>query len=341
MNAENNIFNIENRRYIGNKAKLTDWIMDIIKDTANDAHSFCDIFAGSGSLTNKALLFFDKIIMNDFLFSNNIIYKAFLGDGEWNKETILTILDEWNQINTKHLKENYFSKMFGDKYYEHSVAKHIGHIRENLEKRKKFLTEKEYYILLATLIYNIDRLSNTCGHFDAYIKKKIKYRPLVLRPINAQAYKHVEIYREDANKLARKITADVTYIDPPYNSRQYSRFYHVYETLVKWDKPKLYGVAMKPKEENMSDYCKSKALDAFKDLIFNLSTKYIIVSYNNTYKSKSSSSANKIKLEEILEVLKTVGETKTYTHSHNAFNTGKTEFENHLEYLFVTRLYDR
>lgn len=341
MSVDNNIINIESRRYIGNKAKLADWIMNIIKENTCDVHSFCDIFAGSGSMTNRALGHFEKLIMNDFLYSNNAIYKGFFGTGEWDTRKLAFIIEEWNNINVKTLKENYFSEMYGNKYYEHSVAKHIGYIRENLERRRSELTEKEYNILLTTIIYNIDRLSNTCGHFDAYIKKDIAYRPLILRPINVQAYKHVEIFREDANELARKIKVDVTYIDPPYNSRQYSRFYHVYETLVKWNKPKLYGVAMKPKEENMSEYCKSKALDAFKDLIANLDTRYIIVSYNNTYKSKSSSSANKIRLEEISEVLEAVGETTIHTHSHNAFNTGKTEFDNHMEYLFVTRVYGK
>ena len=60
------------------------------------------------------------------------------------------------------------------------------------------------------------------------------------------------------------------YIDPPYNSRQYCRFYHVYENLVKWDKPILSGVAMKPPAENMSKYCTSKAPEAFSDLVKNL-----------------------------------------------------------------------
>ena len=341
MDVDNNTINIESRRYIGNKAKLADWILEIIDRTADDVRSFCDIFAGSGSMTNKVLPYFEKVIINDFLYSNNVIYKGFFGKGEWDKEKVLAILEEWNQIDTERLEENYFSRMFGDKYYGHSVAKHIGYIRENLEKRRKDITDKEYCILLATIIYNIDRLSNTCGHFDAYIKKNIEYRPLKLRLINACSYEHVEIYREDANKLAQQISADVTYIDPPYNSRQYSRFYHVYETLVKWDKPKLYGVAMKPEEENMSDYCKSKALDAFRDLIFKLNTRYIVVSYNNTYNSKSSSSANKIKLEEIQEVLNEVGETMIYKHSHHAFNAGKTEFDNHMEYLFVTRVYGK
>ena len=96
----------------------------------------------------------------------------------------------------------------------------------------------------------------------------------------------------DANKLARQIKSDLVYIDPPYNSRQYSRFYHVYENLVKWEKPKLFGVACKPEPNNVSDYCKVKAKDAFLDLVTNLDTKYLAVSYNNTYKSKSKSSEN-------------------------------------------------
>ena len=54
MSVDNNIINIESRRYIGNKAKLADWIMNIIKKKTHDVRSFCDIFAGSGSMTNRA-----------------------------------------------------------------------------------------------------------------------------------------------------------------------------------------------------------------------------------------------------------------------------------------------
>ena len=62
--------------------------------------------------------------------------------------------------------------------------------------------------------------------------------------------KKVQIYREDTNELVKNISAEVVYIYPPYNSRQYSRFYHLLETLVKWDKQKLEGVALKQKTEN-------------------------------------------------------------------------------------------
>ena len=128
------------------------------------------------------------------------------------------------------------------------------------------------------------------------------------------------------------------YIDPPYNSRQYSRFYHLLENLVKWKKPKLEGIALKPPVENMSEYCRSNAPHVFADLIDNLQCKFIAVSYNNTYNSKSSSSKNKISLEQIEEILNKKGVTKRYERSYKYFNSGKTDFKDHKEILFITRV---
>ena len=329
---------LESRRYIGSKAKLTDWIMATVKSHAADAHSFCDLFAGTGSVAHKAIGMFDKVIINDFLFSNNVIYKAFFGSGDWNRNKMYDIISYYNSIDPATLHDNYFSANYGGKFYEYNLSKVIGHIRQDIEDMRHELTEKEYCILLATLIYNIDKLANTVGHFDAYIKKPIREQPLRMRLIDAQSYDNVEIHRSDSNELVRTVNADVIYIDPPYNSRQYCRFYHLYETLVKWDKPMLYGTALKPAPENMSRYCTSKAVYSFEDLVANANAKYLAVSYNNTYHSKSKSSENKIRLEDIMRILEKCGKTTVYEHSHAAFNTGKTEFADHKELLFITQV---
>src|SRR5690606_17451990 len=254
---------------------------------------------------------------NDILYSNNIAYQAFFENKKWNSKKLIDIVNEYNVLNSKDIKENYFSKNFGGKFYEKDVSKLIGHIREDIENRKSKLNEKEYAILLTSLIYTIDRLANTVGHFDAYIKKPIAKRPLNFRLIQNEDFAGAKIYREDSNQLVRKIKGDIAYIDPPYNSRQYSRFYHIYENLVKWEKPKLYGVALKPEPENMSKYCTVKAKNAFKDLVENLDVKYLAVSYNNTYKSKSKSSKNKIEYEEIVEILNRVGKTNTFENIYD------------------------
>ena len=207
--------------------------------------------------------------------------------------------------------------------------------------KKNIINSKEYYILLSSLLFSIDKIANTCGHYDAYrkidnIDSKFKYE--LILPKKLKKNQKVEIYREDSNILAKKIKADIAFIDPPYNSRQYSRFYHVLENITKWEKPELYGTALKPKEENMSEYCKSSAPKIFKDLIENLNVKYIVVTYNNTYNSKSSSSKNKITLKEIKDILDEKGDTKVFEKPYKFFNAGKTELKNHKEYVFITKV---
>ena len=247
-----------------------------------------------------------------------------------------------NSCKYEDLEENYFDKNFGDKYFGKRDARRIGFIREKIEtkKREKEISEKEYNILLSSLIYSIDKIANTVGHYEAYIKKSIKDDVLffnLIKPLDTKG-KNIKIFREEANKLGNKITSDIVFLDPPYNSRQYSRFYHVIENLVEWEKPELFGVALKPKEKNMSDYCRSNAPKVFDDLVKKLNCKYIAVTYNNTYNSKSSSSKNKISFEEISKSLNEVGETKVFEKEYKFFNAGKTDFKAHKEFLFLTEV---
>lgn len=333
-------FSLESRRYIGCKTKLVDWIFGLIDEHTHEIHSFCDIFAGTGVVAHRALQRYERVVVNDFLHSNNVMYRAFFAPDDWNEEKVQDIINMFNSVEPNRIRENYFSKNFGGKYFYHDTAKKVGYIRERLKNMRGELTDKEYAVLMASLIYSIDRHANTMGHFDAYHKKAPVAHQFVMRMIEAESFGGVEIHQEDANRLARNINVDLTYLDPPYNSRQYSRFYHVYENLVQWKKPQLYGTALKPKEENMSEYCRNAAFSAFTDLVSHIKSRYLVVSYNNTYHSKSTSSENKIKLEQLEEVLSKCGRTQVFNHEFKAFNSGKTEFDDHREYLFITEVDD-
>lgn len=332
-----NHFQLQNRRYIGNKYKLIDWIFSILNKECK-GKSFTDIFAGTGVVAAVASKHFDEVILNDFLYSNYAVYKAFFDKGAWSQEKINGIIKNYNNISGEDLDDNYFSENFGGKYFSTNSAKIIGFIRENIEENKSKLTEREYNMLISSLLYSVDKIANTVGHYDAYFKKEAVDDSFFMRPIDPIEVKEVSIFREDANELAKKIQTDIVYIDPPYNSRQYSRFYHVLETLIKWDKPKLHGVALKPESENMSDYCRVSAKDRLAELINDIKAKYLVVSYNNTYDSKSNSSQNKITLEQIKNILNKRGETKIFEKDYRHFNAGNTDFNNHKEYLFVTHV---
>jgi adenine-specific DNA-methyltransferase len=49
----------------------------------------------------------------------------------------------------------------------------------------------------------------------------------------------------DAAEAARCSPVDLAYVDPPYNQHSYLGNYHIWESLVRWDKPEAYGVARK------------------------------------------------------------------------------------------------
>jgi adenine-specific DNA methylase len=331
-----------NRRYTGSKYKLMEWIRELIKDNC-EGKTFFDVFAGTGVVTEYLINDYEKFIINDFLYSNEVIYKGFLLQENYDMDKLTNIVEIYNKKDRRKLKDNYVSINFGDKYFNVNDAKLIGQIREDLENKisKKEINNKEYYILLSSLLFSIDKIANTCGHYDAYrkidnIESKFKYELILPKKLDKK--QKIEIYRDDSNKLAKEVKADIAFIDPPYNSRQYSRFYHVLENITKWEKPELYGTALKPKEENMSEYCKTSAPKIFKDLIDNLNVEYIVVTYNNTYNSKSSSSKNKITLEEIKEILEEKGKTKVFDKPYKFFNAGKTDLKNHKEYVFITKV---
>ena len=335
-------FKISNRRYTGSKLKIKDWIKALIQTNCPNAKSFCDIFAGTAIITDEMLNKYDSFILNDLLYSNEVIYKAFYSNEEFDIVKLHEFQMKYNLLDKNALPDNYVSTNFGDKYFEYGDAKAIGYIRQDIENNKNGLNNREYNILIASLIYSFDKCANTVGHYEAYFKNKVIQRTFhfdLITPYDTITLnKKFEIYRDDANVLAPKINADIVYIDPPYSSRQYSRFYHVLETITKWQKPKLYGAALKPAPENMSDYCSSSAKEAFADLINKLNCKYIVVSYNNTYNSKSKSSENKILLEDIMEILSKKGNTKKYEMPFKAFNAGKTSIENHKELVFITEV---
>ena len=141
----------------------------------------------------------------------------------------------------------------------------------------------------------------------------------------------------DANELIKKIKADIIYLDPPYNSRQYINFYHVLENLVKWDKPTEFeGISMKYKRDNLkSGYSQAKAPLLMEDLVKHAKCKLLIVSYNNTYNARSGASNNKITEKELYDILSKKGKTTVIEIDYKSFNAGKTNLDNHKEKLYV------
>jgi adenine-specific DNA-methyltransferase len=92
------------------------------------------------------------------------------------------------------------------------------------------------------------------------------------------------VARSDANALAGTLDVDLVYIDPPYNQHSYFSNYHIWETLVRWDAPEPYGVAMKRADcrDVKSDYnSKRRAAAALDDLLNRLDVPWMVVSFSD------------------------------------------------------------
>src|SRR3989338_8615249 len=337
----NKKISIAQRRYLGSKTKLLSFIDSILETEKIEFRSFADIFAGTCTVANH---FHNrsKIIVNDILDSNTHIYTAFFGKDKIREEKLKERLKHYNDIEIKNYDENYFSKNFSNTYFDAENAKKIGLIRDDIEKlfEEKIITPREKSYLLTSLIYALDKIANTVGHYDAYRKIDIPDKKLFSLPLDITDSKYsAEIYKDDANKLVKKIKADVVYIDPPYNSRQYSDAYHLLENITTWKKEKVFGVAKKIDRSHIkSKYNMKSAGVAFGDLIDNIEAKYILVSYNDMGASGNARSQSRISDHEILSSLKRKGEVRIFETDFKQFTTGKSRKDDLKERIFLCKV---
>lgn len=340
-NNTNRRIKINQRRYLGSKTKLLEFIDDILVQEKADYKVFADIFGGTGVVAHH---FFDKadIIVNDILQSSYQSYVAFFGKTRIRQAFLNKKIEEYNSLDSNKITENYFSINFSNTYFDHENSLKIGAIREDIERQyiAELINDRERAYLVTSLIYALDRIANTVGHYDAYRKVDIPKRELTLYPLDIKTSKSKsKVYNQDANELVRRIKPDVVYIDPPYNSRQYSDAYHLLENIAEWKKEPVHGVAKKIDRTHLkSKYSLKTAGEAFSDLIDKIDAKYILVSYNDMGRSGDARSQSRITDHEIISALERRGKVKIYEKSFKQFTTGRSTKDNLKERVFFCRV---
>ena len=332
---------INNRRYLGNKYKLLPFITGVVNDECPDITSIADIFAGTGAVSSA---FTDKVIItNDLMYSNYICNYAWFGAEEYDPQIIIDCVVRYNALTD--LEDNYMTDNFADTYFSRDDCAKIGYIREDIEVlyKKGDINTRERSILITSLLYAMDKIANTCGHYDAYRKgvEFDKSLELYVPMANRQNNPNNQCFNMDSNELVKNIEADLVYIDPPYNSRQYCDAYHLLENVARWEKPEVFGVARKMDRSTMkSKYCTQSATEAFEQLIGDIKAKYILLSYNNMAEKGNDRSNAKISDQDIMRILEKKGEVKVFSESYKAFTTGKSDIDDNQERLFLCRCFN-
>ena len=336
------VFRISNRRYLGSKQKLLHFIKDTIKKEGIVFSSFLDLFAGTGIVGSSFNDDKTEVFLNDILECNRCAHNAFMGNEPIDEDKLRKYLETFNHVNSND--DNYFSLNFSNTFFSKRNCVKIGWIRDEIDNlfNNCLINKREKDYLITSLIYAMDKIANTVGHYDAFRRNGDLEKELILLPLevfDCQTNANNIIYSEDSNELVRRIACDLVYIDPPYNSRQYCDAYHLLENVASWKKPKVFGVARKMDRTGLkSKYCENSAPRAFDDLIKNLNCKYIIVSYNNMGLKGVGRSQAKISDVDIIRSLEQRGKVTVYETDFNQFTTGKSNIEDHKERLFVCKV---
>jgi len=341
--------------YIGSKIKLLPFIENSINKVIDkDCKIFCDLFSGTGSVGAHFKKKGFKIIANDIQYYSYVLNRQLITNHtqlEFNN--LIEQLPQLKNISIDKRKDlvcNYLTNIEGEEgfiylnyspsknsermYLTNENAKKCDAVRMLIEEWKiqKFINEEEYFFLIASLIKSTDLRANVLSVYGAYLKhfKSRAQVDLIIKPyeliLNKKSH---EVHNEDANELIKKVKADILYLDPPYNSRQYGSNYHLLETIAKYDAPEIYGkTGLREYSEQRSLYClKEHATKSLKELIANAKAKYIFLSYSNE---------GIIPQEEIKAIFESKGKYGCFETKYSRYksDSNRTYTANHtIEYL--------
>jgi len=298
-------------RFIGNKANIIGKIFQIISERNIKGNSIFDLFAGSTNVGRFFKKLNYQVYSSDLLFFSYILQRAYIQNNQdWTFDKLLKTLNIKSStlfatplnivveyLNNLEILEGFIYKNYTPAgtakldiprmYYTSENGKIIDTIRQQIEnwKNDELINENEYFTLLACLIETVPFYANVSGVYAAFQKqwdpravKKLQLRPIEIVKNQKQNYS----YNDNAVNFLEKISADIFYLDPPYNQRQYAPNYHLMETIAKYDNPVIKGISgMRNYENQKSLFCNSEAgLQELNKIAQIGNYRWLILSYN-------------------------------------------------------------
>jgi len=269
-------------KYIGSKRLLVEHIAAVVGKLP-EARSVLDLFSGTARVAHALKRRGYAVTANDHTSYALRLAQCYVqADGARLRKQAAALLDE---LATVEPKAGYFTATFceASRYFQPKNGARIDAIREAIAARG--LEPELEAIALVSLMEAADRVDSTVGLQMAYLKRWAAraHNDLALRlpdlldgPGRALAL--------DALDCAAAGEHDVAYLDPPYNQHKYMNNYHVWESLVRWDKPEVYGIACK--RVDCRDYdspfnSKRRIAEALHAVVHAVRARYVIVSFND------------------------------------------------------------
>lgn len=273
-------------KYIGSKRTLVPKITEIVTALPGVTR-VCDLFTGTTRVAQALKSRGLYVVANDIA---TYSYELALASIEADRDELdLDRLRAWlAELNALPGYRGYYTKTFCEdsRYFKPFNGMRIDAIRDAIDTLPANRYERA--ILLVSLMLAADRVDSTTGLQMAYLKQ---WAPRASNPLELRLPDLLpgpgKAVREDAIAFVESggtRAVDLTYVDPPYNQHSYFGNYHVWESLMRHDKPDVYGVAMKRVDtnENRSIFNSSRQFKpAFARLLAGIESRYILVSFNN------------------------------------------------------------
>lgn len=315
--------------YIGSKYSLIDFLKETIMSVTGfengNGRVFGDLFAGTGIVgaTFRSLGF--NVISNDIQYYSYVLNKHYIENSSPLDTSLLCRLNALEGIEGFIYKNYCMGSGCGRNYFTDENGKKCDAIRVELEElfTSGKIDSGTYYYYLASLVNSIDKYANTASVYGAFLKhvKNSAKKEFVLELLPVTDGPKGSVFNEDINSLAKRVSGDILYLDPPYNARQYCANYHVLETIAKYDSPVLSGMTgLRDSSQQKSLFCSKRTVEnAFSSLMENADFKYIFLSYNNE---------GLMSLDTIRKIMEQYGKYSFYTKQYRRFKADRDENRN-------------
>ncbi len=334
------------RKYLGSKRLLRGWIADQITARVGVPESFLDGFFGTASVSYEmAQRGVGRVVAVETLRSNCVVLRGCCAARSCRLSAGGRLDELRRRLNALEPLRGYLWESYSDRYFTEENCCRMDAIREEMERLREAgdITTAEHEQLLASFLLEADRVANTIGQYDAFLKNprgpsKVAGRHLVddrvqslfqLKTLAPFPGRNVEVIEGDLVELAPNLPVEVAYFDPPYNTRQYCDNYHVLENLARWEKPKLYGKTRKFERAAMkSPFSRRRgAAAALERLILGARAAHLFLSY---------SSEGILEPRTVAQILSRRGEVMVSERPYPVFGNGAgvSRRRNVVEYLF-------
>lgn len=273
-------------KYLGSKRSLLPLIQRIALRVP-DAKTAVDLFSGTSRVGHSLKSLGFQVFSNDHNAYSATLARCYVeADLECVQCSARKLLHEFQALRGRG---GYFTDTFctRSRFFQPKNGERIDAIREEIAR--KSLDPVLEAVLLVSLMEAADRVDSTCGVQMAYLKDWAprSFNDLELRlpdVLPASPHGSCRAFQEDATSIVSELPADIIYLDPPYNQHSYLGNYHIWESLVMWDKPEVYGIACKRVDvkSRKSDFnLKPRFREALTRIVRQVRCRLLVVSFNN------------------------------------------------------------